>query len=599
MTPDEKLCALREKMQERELDAYLVVTDDYHMSEYVGEYFKQREYLTGFDGSAGTLVVMAQEAYLWTDGRYYLQAERQLGHTSIHLMKSGQPGVDSIEDFLAKELPVQGKIGLDGRTVTAAYVDRLLHKTAKKQIAVCAQEDLVGEIWKDRPQISKEPVWELPEEYAGMTRKEKLSWLHGQMEHAGADALLLSSLDEIAWLLNLRGNDVRHTPVFLAYMLLTKERDLLCVHREILSDDQRISLSKDGVETAGYDEMETLLRALPNGITIQADRKNVSYRLFGAIPAGVSVLERQSPIVLQKAVKNRTEISHIRQAHIKDGVAVTRFLCWLKTHVGQEKITEREAAEKLEEFRAREQGYIEPSFAPIIAYAEHGAIVHYEASEETDAVLEPKGLLLADTGGHYLDGTTDVTRTIALGAVTEEEKKVYTAALRGNLHLGAAKFRYGCCGQNLDILAREPLWELGMDFQHGTGHGVGYLLSVHEGPQAFRYRIAEHTEAVRLEEGMVISNEPGCYLAGKFGVRHENLVLCKKAEQTEMGQFMCFETLTLVPFDVDAIDPAQMTPQELAWLNAYHKRVYQAISPYLEGEELAWLFRATNILTCH
>ena len=599
MTPDEKITVLREKMQERKMDAYLIPTDDYHMSEYVGEHFKEREYMSGFSGSAGTLLVTQTRALLWTDGRYFLQAQEQLENTSIELMKMGQPGVQTVTEFLAEMLPVHGIIGFDGRTVTAAYVERLLQKAAGKQVTVAAGEDLVDEIWKDRPPVSKEPVWELSVEYAGVSREDKLADIHRQMEQDGTDALLLTTLDEIAWLLNLRGNDVRNTPVFLAYMLITPNRNVLCLHREILPEKIRDELRKAGVETADYQEIEELLQELPEGTVLQADRQSVNYHLWECVPDGISIKDKESPVVNSKAIKNQTEIRHIRQAHVKDGIAVTKLIYWLKTHVGKEKITEISAAAKLEELRAQAEDYLGPSFDPIIAYGAHGAIVHYEATPETDVELFPEGLLLMDTGGHYLEGTTDITRTIALGEISEEERQAYTAVLRGHLHLGAAHFLYGCCGQNLDILAREPLWEQGLDFRHGTGHGVGYLLNVHEGPQSFRFRITENGPAVVLEEGMILSNEPGYYCAGKYGIRHENLVLCTEAQKTEYGRFMKLDTLTMVPFDIDAIDPQQMTEQELKWLNEYHQRVYQTLSPYFEGEELVWLRNMTNILTCN
>ena len=599
MTPDEKITVLREKMQERKMDAYLIPTDDYHMSEYVGEHFKEREYMSGFSGSAGTLLVTQTRALLWTDGRYFLQAQEQLENTSIELMKMGQPGVQTVTEFLSEILPVHGIIGFDGRTVTAAYVERLLQKAAGKQVTVAAGEDLVDEIWKDRPPVSKEPVWELSVEYAGVSREDKLADIHRQMEQDGTDALLLTTLDEIAWLLNLRGNDVRNTPVFLAYMLITPNRNVLCLHREILPEKIRDELRKAGVETADYQEIEELLQELPEGTVLQADRQSVNYHLWECVPDGISIKDKESPVVNSKAIKNQTEIRHIRQAHVKDGIAVTKLIYWLKTHVGKEKITEISAAAKLEELRAQAEDYLGPSFDPIIAYGAHGAIVHYEATLETDVELFPEGLLLMDTGGHYLEGTTDITRTIALGEISEEERQAYTAVLRGHLHLGAAHFLYGCCGQNLDILAREPLWEQGLDFRHGTGHGVGYLLNVHEGPQSFRFRITENGPAVVLEEGMILSNEPGYYCAGKYGIRHENLVLCTEAQKTEYGRFMKLDTLTMVPFDIDAIDPQQMTEQELKWLNEYHQRVYQTLSPYFEGEELVWLRNMTNILTCN
>ena len=346
MTPDEKITVLREKMQERKMDAYLIPTDDYHMSEYVGEHFKEREYMSGFSGSAGTLLVTQTRALLWTDGRYFLQAQEQLENTSIELMKMGQPGVQTVTEFLAEILPVHGRIGFDGRTVTAAYVERLLQKAAGKQVTVAAGEDLVDEIWKDRPPVSKEPVWELSVEYTGVSREDKLADIHRQMEQNGTDALLLTTLDEIAWLLNLRGNDVRNTPVFLAYMLITPNRNVLCLHREILPEKIRDELRKAGVETADYQEIEELLQELPEGTVLQADRQSVNYHLWECVPDGISIKDKESPVVNSKAIKNQTEIRHIRQAHVKDGIAVTKLIYWLKTHVGKEKITEISAAAK-------------------------------------------------------------------------------------------------------------------------------------------------------------------------------------------------------------------------------------------------------------
>lgn len=597
-TPAEKIKELRSEMAKRNLAAYLIPTDDYHLSEYVGDYFKEREYMSGFTGSAGTLVVLPERAALWTDGRYFLQAEQQLAGTGIELMKMGQPEVDTIESFLKKELPENGRVGFDGRTITAAYAEKLESILSHKRVEFSKKEDLVDGIWTERPPMSKEPVWELSEKYAGVSREEKLGEVRRTMEENGADVLLLTALDEIAWLLNLRGGDIRNTPVFLSYMLIGKEKATLCIHQEILSAELREKLGRAGVEIREYDAIAALLGTLPERVTIQLSKKEVNCYLTECIPAKTVILDKESPVTLAKAIKNKTEREHICRAHIKDGVALTRFLFWLKNCVGKEAVTEISAARKLEEYRAQQEGYIGPSFDPIIAYGAHGAVIHYEATKETDAKLLPKGLLLADTGGHYLDGTTDVTRTVALGEITEEERRAYTVVLRSHLHLGAARFLYGCCGQNLDILAREPMWEQGMDYNHGTGHGVGYLLSVHEGPQNIRYRISEKLPAVVLEEGMVISNEPGFYQAGRFGIRHENLVLCEKEEMTEAGQFMKLEPLTMVPFDRDAIDPKMMTLQELNWLNAYHERVYQTLSPYLEGEELAWLRQATNILTC-
>ena len=589
----DRINALRDLMKERDLSAYIIPTEDFHSSEYVGEYFKAREYMSGFTGSAGTLLVLPDKAALWTDGRYFIQAAEQLNDSSIELMRTGQPDVPAIAEYLRDNLGDKSVVGFDGRTVTARFVQTIAKKTDAKQITFYGSEDLVDLIWAGRPPISTEPVWEVDVKYMGQSREEKLRCVREKMRDEKASVLLLTALDEIAWLTNLRGNDVLYTPVFLAYMLLTSDKAQLFVYEQILADEIRHKLTQAGIDIVPYDGIEQALRDIADGSRVWIDSGSVNYRLINSLPAGVEKIDKSSPIELMKAVKTPQETEHIRAAHVKDGVAVTRFMHWLKTAVGKEQITEISAAEKLETFRAQTEGYLGPSFEPIIAYGAHGAIVHYEPTEQTDIEIASGSFCLADTGGHYREGTTDVTRTFALGTVTEEEKRYYTIALRGHLALGAAKFVYGVCGQNLDVLARGPLWESGLDYNHGTGHGVGFILNVHEGPQRFHWRISEQTQCVPLEEGMVISNEPGIYLEGRFGIRHENLVLCRKGEKNEHGQFMYLEPLTMVPFDKDAIAPELMSDRELAWLNDYHRKVYETLAPYFAGEELAWLREVT------
>lgn len=601
---EDKLNALRRLMKERNLSAYIIPTEDFHGSEYVGEYFKAREYMSGFTGSAGTLIVLSGEAALWTDGRYFIQAADQLAGSSIVLMKSGQPGVQTIEEYLCDKLEAGSVIGFDGRTVTAGFVHKIAEKTGMKRISFAGDEDLVDRVWTDRPAISTEPVWELDAAYAGRSREEKLADVRDRMREAQADILLLTALDEIAWLLNLRGNDVEYTPVFLAYVLMTRERAILCVHAQILSQEIREKLEQAGIEIAPYDAVGMILLAIGKDKNVWADSTSTSYSLAGSLPERAVQIDRCCPVALMKAVKTPQETALIREAHIKDGVAVTRFIRWLKMSVQEpggemtcdetaEKITEMSAARKLEAFRAQMEGYLGASFAPIIAYGAHGAIVHYEPTVQTDVQMQAGGLCLADTGGHYREGTTDVTRTVALGEVSEDEKRYYTIALRGHLALGAAKFIHGVCGQNLDVLAREPLWESGLDYNHGTGHGVGFLLGVHEGPQRFHWRILKNAQCVVLEEGMVISNEPGIYLEGRFGIRHENLVLCRRGEQNEYGQFMYLEPLTMVPYDREAILPELLSDRERKLLNDYHALVYHTLAPHLAEEERKWLQEAT------
>lgn len=596
MNIGERLYALREEMRSRSLAAYIVPTDDFHSSEYVGDYFKAREYLSGFTGSAGTLLVEPDRAALWTDGRYFLQAAQQLAGSGITLMKSGQPGVPALADYLAESLSEGDVIGFDGRCVTGTFVKKLKEKAGEKRIIFYGEEDLAGLVWRERPPLSAEPVWELSTAYAGLSREEKIAAVREKITERQADAFLTTALDEIAWLLNLRGNDVKNTPVFLAYFLLTKSCAALCAQKEAFSEEIREKLAQAGVSLYPYGSIEEQTASLPLGTRLLADEGKVNYRLLQAIPEGVKRVGGESPIALLKAVKTPREIANIRQAHVKDGVAVTRFIYWLKTNVETGTVTEIGAAGQLERLRSEMEGYLGPSFDPIIAYGSHGAVVHYEATPETDVVMRPEGFCLADTGGHYMEGTTDITRTVALGELTAEEKRIYTLALKGHLRLGAAKFLQGVCGQNLDVLAREPLWQEGLDYNHGTGHGVGYLLSVHEGPQSFRWRMTKEASCVPLEEGMILSNEPGLYLTGKFGVRHENLVLVRRGEKNDFGQFMYLEPLTMVPFDRDAIDEKLLTAQERKLLNDYHRKVYETVSPYLEGEELLWLEKATAAL---
>ena len=593
MKTSEKLTLLRAEMKKRGISAYVVVTDDFHASEYVGTHFKAREFLSGFTGSAGTLVVLPDSAALWTDGRYFLQAAQQLDGSGIELMRMGEPGVPEIAVFLRDHVEENGFIGFDSRTVSNAFARTIGEKTREKHIRFAGGEDLVDLVWADRPALSCEPVWTLDVKYTGLTRREKLAMVRGKMEELGADVFVIPALDEVAWLLNLRGGDVLYTPVFLSYLLLGRDQATLCVQKEAVSAEIEAQLKADGVSLAPYDDIYRLVAALPAATRVLLDGERANYRITQSVPDGAETLDRPSPIQLMKAMKTPAEQENERLAHIKDGVAVTRFLYWLKHAVGKEPITELSAAKKLESLRAEGEHYLEQSFDPILAYGAHGAIVHYEPTEETDIPLEPHGLCLADTGAQYLEGTTDITRTVALGPLTDEEKRIYTLVLRGHLQLGAAKFLYGCTGENLDMLARTPLWENGLDYNHGTGHGVGFVLGVHEGPERVHWDVNRQKRHCVIEEGMIFSNEPGIYLAGKFGVRIENLVVVREAERTEFGRFLKLEPLTLVPYDRDAIDLTMLSSRDVELLNDYHAKVCAAISPYLQGDELNWLKEVT------
>ena len=542
----ERLNVLRELMKEKKIDAYLVPTDDFHGSEYVGDYFKCRKYITGFTGSAGTAVIMQDMAGLWTDGRYFIQAADQLRGSTIELFRSGEPGVPTVHQFLAEKLEKSMCLGFDGRTVSAKEAEELEKLLEEKNITFAVNEDLIGEIWRERPALSCEPVMELDVKWAGESRKDKIAGIREQMKAKKANIFILTSLDDIAWLLNIRGNDIHCCPVVLSYLIMTDTEVRLYANAAAFSEEICTNLADDGVKIYPYEDVYSYVQTISEDKKILLSKDSVNSRLVSNIPCNVTIVDEPNLTLLPKAVKNQTEMDNERTAHIKDGVAVTKFIRWMKTNVAKERITELGAAEKLYQFRSEQEHFIGDSFDPIIAYGKHAAIVHYSATEETDIPLEARGMVLADTGGHYLEGTTDITRTIVLGTVTEKEKKYFTAVLRGNLNLAAAKFKYGCTGLNLDYLARGPLWELGEDYNHGTGHGVGYLLNVHEGPNSFRWKNLPGNPAPVLEEGMITSDEPGYYLENEFGIRHENLVLCKKAEKTPFGQFMCFESLTMV-----------------------------------------------------
>lgn len=594
MTIKQKLNALRILMKEKKIDAYLVPTDDFHGSEYVGDYFKCRKYITGFTGSAGTAIITQDMAGLWTDGRYFIQAADQLRDTTIELFKSGEPGVPTVHQFLNDKLQEGMCLGFDGRTVSAREAEELQELLQEKHITFSVNDDPIGEIWEDRPVLSCEPVMELDIRWTGKSRADKIAEIREQMKAKEADTFILTSLDDIAWLLNIRGNDIHCCPVVLSYLVMMENELRLYANAAAFSEEIRSNLEADGVKIYPYDDVYSYVQTISSDKKVLLSRANVNSRLVSNIPSEVTILDEPNLTLLPKAVKNKTEMENERIAHIKDGIAVTKFIYWLKKNVTRTTITELSAAEKLYQFRSEQEHFLGDSFDPIIAYGTHAAIVHYSATEATDIPLEARGMVLADTGGHYLEGTTDITRTIVLGPVTAKEKKFFTAVLRGNLNLAAAKFKYGCTGLNLDYLARGPLWELGEDYNHGTGHGVGYLLNVHEGPNSFRWKNLPGNPAPVLEEGMITSDEPGYYLENEFGIRHENLVLCKKAEKTSFGQFMCFEPLTMVPFDLEGINPEEMTERERKLLNDYHQKVYTTISPYLDEEEKEWLKQATR-----
>ena len=586
------LQALRDAMAQNSIDACIIPTADCHNSEYVGDHFAFRAYVSGFTGSAGTLLVFPGWAGLWTDGRYFLQAERQLEGSGIRLMKMGEPGVPTLEGFLRESLRSGQTLAFDGRCVPSETGRRYFTLAKRKGVKIQDRADLASEIWLDRPPLSCAPVWEMPAEYAGESRRDKLERVRAAMKKEGADTLLLTALEDIAWLLNLRGGDVDCTPVFLSYLALELSGGVLFAQPAAFSQEIRDTLAEDGIRLQPYDGVYAYANRLKRDHTVMLDPGRVNVRLLTSIPTGVKVLERPDPTLAMKAVKNETERENFRKAHLDDGVALTRFMYWVKTNAGMVPMTELSAAARLDELRKAAPDYLMPSFDPILAYGANSAVIHYSPTPETDTEIRADSFLLADTGGHYKTGTTDCTRTYALSPLTREQKIHYTAVLRGALGLAAARFRKGCTGANLDILARQPLWELGLDFNHGTGHGVGNVLSVHEGPQRIHWKPTG--ENAPLEAGMITSDEPGLYFPGKYGIRLENLMLCVEDRTTDHGTFLSFDTLTLTPFDLDAVDPSMLTEQEKTLLNAYHARVCETISPRLPSEEAAWLKNATR-----
>lgn len=603
-----RLAALRREMERENIDVYIVPTEDYHQSEYVGEYFKCRQFITGFTGSAGTAAVTKDKAVLWTDGRYFIQAEKELSGSEIILYRSGEPGVDTLEEFLAKELPEGGVIGFDGRTVGVTVGKRFASAAAKKNGAVSYQNDLVGRIWTDRPEIPPKKVWILSEKYSGESSGSKMERVRRKMKEASADVHLLSSLDDIAWLLNIRGGDIAYCPLVLSYLLLFEDHAELFADEEKFPGNVRAELENNNVMLRKYDRIYDTVSSLSSGLTILIDPDRVNYTLYQSIPEGMATVEKENPEVLMKCMKNDIEIRNIRDAHIKDAVAHTRFMYWLKTASasgGQPDngiikdpqsntpLTEISVSDKLEEFRAGEEGYLGASFAPISAFGSHGAIVHYSASPSTDATLAKGKMLLTDTGGHYREGSTDITRTVALGEIPEKEKEDFTLVARAMLRLMNTVFLYGCSGANLDCIAREVFWKEHINFNHGTGHGVGYLLNVHEAPVNFRWREGT-APAPALERNMIISDEPGLYIEGSYGIRLENILLVCEDEKNEYGRFMHFEPLTYVPLDLDALLPERMTAEERTMLNQYHSKVYEKVAPYLSADEKIWLKHYTR-----
>ncbi len=584
-----RILALRELMVENNIDVYYIPTADYHASEYVADYFKVRAYMSGFTGSAGTMIVTLEEAVLWADGRYFIQAEKELEGSEVELYKMGQAGVATVEEYLQKQ--ASRRLGFDGRVVSAAVGSNFTKMFEEKGGHVISNVDLVDQIWNDRPTLSCEKAFYLEEKYTGRSTLDKVTWLQGKMSEASKDVMILSALDEIAWLFNIRGNDVKHTPIVYSYAIVDKDKATLYIDETKLNDELRSVFTSSKVECKSYDTFFDNVKLLKD-CQVWCDFTTSNYATKSAMDNSVVCYNAKTPVVLEKAMKNVTELANAREAHLHDGAAVVEFMYWLKQSIGKIEITEVSAADYLESCR-RKHGAFDISFNTICGYNANAAMMHYSATPENHAVLKPEGIVLVDSGGQYYQGTTDITRTMALGAVSEEWKKYNTTVLKGMINLSRAKFLHGTTGVNLDILARGPVWDLDINYQCGTGHGIGFCLGVHEGPQNVYW--GNRTGAV-LEEGMIITNEPGIYLQGELGIRIENELVVTKGENNFYGQFMHFEVITMAPIDVDLIDTKYLTQPEIDYLNQYHQEVYEKISPLVSEEVSMWLHSVTRPL---
>lgn len=589
MTINEKINKLRSLMKENNIDVYYIPSADNHQSEYTGSYFRSRAFMTGFTGSAGTAIITQTEAGLWTDGRYFIQAEAQLAGSEIKLYKMGNPGVPTIDEYLDSVLTSNSTLGFDGRVLSMSEGKKFADK-----YNIQDKLDLVDAIWEDRPAMSKAPVFFLEEKYSGESTSSKIARVRESMKKSNATVHLLITLDDIAWLLNLRGRDVMFTPVFLAYAIITMEQVHLFIDEDKISDEIKGILDNDGILLHPYNDVYAFTEKLATSEVVLLDSARLNFALYNRIPHSVKIVDKMNPSVLFKAMKNEIEAENIRKAHVKDAVAHTKFMYWIKNNYDKEAITELSASAKLESLRAEQENFLWPSFGSISAFGAHAAMCHYASTEETNCQLLSGTFYLSDTGGNYWEGSTDITRTVALGEVSAELKNHFTNVLRGNLALANARFLYGCTGQNLDILARQYLWNAGLDYNHGTGHGVGYLLSIHEAPCRIRWQ--QGFETVPLSHGMVLSDEPGLYIENSHGIRLENELLVRNGIKNEYGQFMEFEVITYVPFDLDAIEPSLMRDDEKELLNNYHKLVFDTVSPYLTNEETEWLKHYTRAI---
>ena len=589
MNINNRIKNLRMLMDKNKIDVYIIPSSDFHQSEDVGEYFRCREYISGFTGSAGTVIVTKDKSFLWTDGRYFIQAENELQGTEIHLFKSGTENTPTINEFLKENLNYGKTLGFDGRVVSYNEMVNFQKFLAGKNIKFITDIDLVGEIWKDRPNISNKKAFLLDLKYCGETFKSKITRVREIMQKENADIHIISSLDDIAWLFNIRGRDIPCNPTVLSYAFITDEKICLFIDKNKLSDEINKNFKENEIEIKDYFSFYDELKKIDKNKKVMVDFSRINSEIYNSIPFSVTKIDRINPTTEFKSIKNEIEIKNTINAHIKDGVTFTKFMYWLKNNIGKIKITEMSASDKLENLRKEQKGFIELSFDTISAYGANAAMMHYSANEKSNATLENKNLLLVDSGGQYLEGTTDITRTIALGDISPEIRLHFTAVLKSMIALSKLKFIHGVKGYNLDAIARAPIWELGLDYRCATGHGVGYLLNVHEGPNVFRL-----SAPFVMEENMITTIEPGIYIENSHGIRIENEVLSKTWIKNEYGQFMEFIPITFAPIDLDAIDVNLLSNDEKNWLNSYHSTVFEKISPFLNESEKKWLKKYTR-----
>lgn len=589
------LTKLQEAMREKNLTYYLIPSEDPHQSEYVDDHYKCRQFISGFTGSSGAVLAEQNESRLWTDGRYFTQAQAQINPDQMQLMKMGVPGVPTVFEYLEENLKAGDVLGLNGRTINTSY-GRKLSKLASSKNAVLETDHTIAEdLWTDRQEATASQIFIHRDVYAGESIPSKLQRIRSCMEAVSAKSHFIASLPDIAWIFNLRGNDMPCTPLFYSYAWITLESCCLFVRENCLSKEVKQHLEQFKITILPYEQIDHFLGEQKTSILIDPD--TVSYSLFQQIESN-RIIFGENPSSGMKAVKNEIQINGLSDCHLSDGIAMTKFMYWLKQNIGSVPMTELSVQARLEEERAKQPLYQGPSFDTICAYKSHAAMMHYSATAESNVPLKPEGLLLIDSGGQYLTGTTDVTRTFILGDITKEEKKNFTLVLKSMLSLSDAKFLLGCRGSSLDILARGPLWAEGIDYRCGTGHGVGHFLGVHEGPNAFRWQVKENRLDAVLVPGMVTTDEPGVYVPGKYGIRTENMLLCKKQKQNEYGSFLEFEHLTLVPIDMDGIDETLLSEKETRLLYAYHQMVFDKLSPHLTAAEAGWLHRFLKIKNC-